>query len=185
MVSIQGMHWHYVTTWQRVNGPTFTLGPSISTTFSTIAVSALQWVDSTAKRRLLRLAPCVRGEFTAVGSEAISVSRCLSYRMWRKSAFICEDCYFVWRLRMVKSERQLHIMYLTDVCRMNFRNSIWVLRNAARFNPRRHRGGGGDATLLRFFCNIFFVHRSNITIFSIAFRQSFYVPLKTSRPWLP
>ena len=35
---------------------------------------------------------------------------------------------------MVKGERELHIC-LTDVCRMNFRSSIWVLRNATMFKP--------------------------------------------------
>ena len=37
-------------------------------------------------------------------------------------------------------------------------------------NPRRHRGGGVAATPMRFFWNIFFIYRSNATIFSIAFR---------------
>ena len=46
----------------------------------------------------------------------------------------------------------------------------------SRLNPRRHRGV--DATPLRFFWNIFFVNRSIVTIFSIAFRPSFLRP-----PW--
>ena len=37
-------------------------------------------------------------------------------------------------------------------------------------------GGGVDATPLRFFWNIFFVNRSIVTIFSIAFRPSFLRP---------
>ena len=41
-------------------------------------------------------------------------------------------------------------------------------------NPRRHRRV--DATPLRFFWNIFFVYRSNVTIFSLAFRLSFLRP---------
>ena len=46
----------------------------------------------------------------------------------------------------------------------------------AYINSRRHRGV--DATPLQFFWNIFFVNRSIVTIFSIAFRPSFLRP-----PW--
>ena len=47
---------------------------------------------------------------------------------------ILKDTVFVWRLRMVKGERKLHMCF-TDLFRTNFRSSIWVLRNAARFKP--------------------------------------------------
>ena len=43
-------------------------------------------------------------------------------------------------------------------------------------NPRRHRGGGLMQPPLRFFWNVFFVNRSIVTIFSIAFRPYFLRP---------
>ena len=39
-------------------------------------------------------------------------------------------------------------------------------------NPRQHRGGGVDATPWVFFWNTFFVYRSNIIVFYVAFRLS-------------
>ena len=49
--------------------------------------------------------------------------------------------------------------------------------SSARVNPRRHRGGGW-CNPPRFFWNIFFIYRSNVTIFDIAFPPSFLRP-----PW--
>ena len=55
----------------------------------------------------------------------------------------------------------------------------------ARVNPRRHRGGGWCNPPLRFFWNIFFVNRTIVTIFSIAFRPSFYVPPENFKTLTP
>ena len=52
-------------------------------------------------------------------------------------------------------------------------------------NPRRHRGGGGDATPLRFFWNIFFVNRSIVTIFFYSFPPIFYVPPENFKTLTP
>ena len=59
---------------------------------------------------------------------------------------------------------------------MRSTRQITELRNIS-INPRRHKGGGVDATPLRFFWNIFFVNRLIVTIFPIAFRPSFLRPL--------
>ena len=50
-----------------------------------------------------------------------------------------------------------------------------IAHQSMGLNPRRHRGGGvmQPPPPLRFFWNIFFVNRSIVTIFSIAFRPSF------------
>ena len=53
------------------------------------------------------------------------------------------------------------------------------------FNPRRHRGGGLMQPPLRFFWNIFFVNRSIVTIFSIAFRPSFLRPPENFKTLIP